>query len=316
MAPARFARTRGFTLIEVLVVIAIIAILIGLLLPAVQKVREAAARMSCSNNLKQISLAAHNYDSANGNLPPGLNGPTGASGIQNPNPSYVGSLGYLLPYVEQDNIYKGIEQTKLTLPATGGAWWGGTSWTAANNRVKGFECPSDSQPVTPVNGVFAYFYTSGLTLYGGYFGGANPTLGRTNYTASAGALGKSGDPFWDQWMGPYYVNSKTKLTDITDGTSNTIGFGEMLGGSGGPTRDFCASWMGAGALPTAWSTIDPAGWYSFGSKHTGVVLFSNCDGSVVGLRKIGAATDWFTPRWYNAQYRAGARDGSVITMND
>jgi prepilin-type N-terminal cleavage/methylation domain-containing protein len=109
----RNAARRGFTLIELLVVIAIIAILIGLLLPAVQKVREAAARMSCSNNLKQMALAAHNYESSYGSLPPpGQCDSTGS----NTTTYMIHSFGtYILPYIEQDNVYKLFDVT--TLPA-------------------------------------------------------------------------------------------------------------------------------------------------------------------------------------------------------
>jgi prepilin-type N-terminal cleavage/methylation domain-containing protein len=295
----------AFTLIELLVVIAIIAILIGLLLPAVQKVREAAARMQCSNNLKQLALASHNYESTYGVLPPGFN-----------STSYVGSMAYLLPYIEQENIYRLIPQTILTLPATGGVWWGG-GWTAANNKVKTFQCPSDNaDSVTPSLGVFAYFTTSGNSVTGGYFGGANPNLGRTNYAANAGGLGDTTDAFWRQFRGPYFQNSQTKTINITDGSSNTLAFGEILGGSGGPNRDFVASWMGAGAVPSAWSTIDPAQWYSFGSKHTGVVQFAYGDGSVRSIRKIGPSTDWYTPRYYQWLYITGAADGQVNGSNN
>src|SRR5262245_4832501 len=100
---------RGFTLIELLVVIAIIALLIGLFLPAVQKVREAANRLKCANNLKQIALAAHNYESAHGVLPPGYLGPV-PRGVPNgtafTNGQWVCVLAYLLPQLEQDNVYR------------------------------------------------------------------------------------------------------------------------------------------------------------------------------------------------------------------
>src|SRR5438105_11695122 len=120
----RVVRRKGFTLIELLVVIAIIAILVGLLLPAVQKVREAANRMSCQNNLHQIALAAANYESANKKFPPGLN-VSPLSRYPDPKFSYfqpplagpyVGCLAYLLPYMEQDNVYRIIPTTTPNAP--------------------------------------------------------------------------------------------------------------------------------------------------------------------------------------------------------
>src|SRR5437016_307378 len=125
----RCAQKRGFTLIELLVVIAIIAVLVGLLLPAVQKVREAANRMSCQNNLHQIAIAAAHYEETFGKFPPGLNVSLNSVNV---NPGYVSSppyggpytgvLAYLLPFIEQDNVYKLLPASLFDPNTKAGAW--------------------------------------------------------------------------------------------------------------------------------------------------------------------------------------------------
>jgi prepilin-type N-terminal cleavage/methylation domain-containing protein len=303
-------RRHGFTLIELLVVIAIIAILIGLLLPAVQKVRDAAARSQCSNNLKQIALAAQNYQGALNTLPPGFN----------PN-SYVGSLAYLLPFLEQQNIYNLVPQYLFNPNVNNGQWWlYNSSWTAATYHIKAFECPADGSLYNATQGTFAFMTENGYTLNAGYFPGsaASIGLGATDYIASAGALGNvsaSGDTFYGQWVGPFYQGSSVSIVTITDGTSNTLMFGESLGGTNRGTRDFNLAWMGAGCLPTAWDLIDPCQWYSFGSNHTAIVQFAYCDGSVRMLRKIGPSTPWFSSQWYAFMAASGMQDGYVVDFS-
>jgi prepilin-type N-terminal cleavage/methylation domain-containing protein/prepilin-type processing-associated H-X9-DG protein len=329
------SKIRGFTLIELLVVIAIIAILIGLLLPAVQKVREAAARAQCQNNMKQIVLASHNYESANGLLPPGIIAPCNNQyyGFSWQWPD-VGVLAFLLPYVEQQNVYVQLNpspgiylQANLQNPPVNqwGCWYAnGSYWSMAQTVIKTFACPSDTPNHGAAYGVFIALYCDAydLTLTGGYY--PNPTgdlLGKGNYAGNGGGIGYGSDPYWGQWVGPFYADSQISLAKIHDGTSTTIFFGETLcgnpNGAGKGVRDFSLSWMGAGSMATAWGLPDPPSWYTFGSKHSGVSNFAFGDGSVRPIRK-GIATDFgANPAygWLNLMYASGIQDGGVVQLS-
>jgi len=321
----RSIRRSAFTLIELLVVIAIIAILIGLLLPAVQKVREAAARASCQNNLKQIMLAAHNYENANGKLPPGADR-TGA-----------GTLAYLLPYVEQDAVYRRFNfQTGYGPPPTTPpkAWFDATvgnrppagsapgQGLPATADIKTFTCPAarakgeetavllyapqefhDTDPA-PNNQEWMWDTTTNLGNYGFLFLTSTPgkvEMGRAHYAANGGypvydALDPAGTKLSPQYTGPFSYLSKNRLSDISDGTSNTIGFAEYGGawvnfGVGDPaTGPTSLAWAG-GFLYTYWApdhgqdaSTDPNGvWYRNCSKHPGIIMVAFCDGSVSPL---------------------------------
>jgi prepilin-type N-terminal cleavage/methylation domain-containing protein/prepilin-type processing-associated H-X9-DG protein len=197
---------RGFTLIELLVVIAIIAVLIGLLVPAVQKVREAANRTSCTNNLRQLGLAAHNYHNAINAFPPGVNQAGYAAA-----PKYRGYslFYYLLPYLEQDNLY---HQWDLTNPLNNTAG-GSAARTATILPV--LLCPSD---VIPENPVTTQGRTYAITSYGGNggrrsFDPANATTDGIFHTTGPAAQ-------------PSPNQRPVRLADVTDGTSNTLLFGE------------------------------------------------------------------------------------------
>jgi prepilin-type N-terminal cleavage/methylation domain-containing protein/prepilin-type processing-associated H-X9-DG protein len=208
-------RRTGFTLIELLVVIAIIAILIGLLVPAVQKVREAAARTQCENNLKQIGLAVHNYESANKRLPPAFRG-NSVGGW----PYYFdlwGTLALLTPYLEQTPVYNSIDLSKTMYQTT--PPWGIQAPLAVTTVVPTFLCPSDLMESVcsnayAINGAFApsnYAFCLGT----------GTTTGQTGWL---------GSPY--NADGVFYAQSKTRLTDITDGTSNTAGASERMLGAG------------------------------------------------------------------------------------
>ena len=201
--PARWRR--GFTLIELLVVIAIIAILIGLLLPAVQKVREAAARTQCTNNMKQQGLGLHAFHDANGGLPAG-NSPYNIGTVTYANkPPYEGSwtwMGYILPYVEQENVAR---QAKAFASSGGSNWY---SWynPTCPIKMKIFTCPADARGQQVFVGAPYGIADQALTMYLGNSG----TISADTNTAN----------------GVLYLGSKVHLSHITDGTSNTIMVGE------------------------------------------------------------------------------------------
>ncbi len=184
---------RGFTLIELLVVIAIIAILIGLLLPAVQKVREAAARTKCQNNLKQIGLALHNYESIAQKFPPGGIYPVNATAGD-----VYSVQARLLPFIEQGNLYAQIDLNAT--PAT--------QLNVIGQRIAIYICPSEIKDTARDQGAGKITYPLN---YGANYG---------TWFIWAPATGQTGD-------GAIPINNGSRTADFTDGLSNTIGFAEV-----------------------------------------------------------------------------------------
>ncbi|TMQ34640.1 MAG: DUF1559 domain-containing protein [Planctomycetota bacterium] len=270
----------GFTLIELLVVIAIIGILVGLLLPAVQKVREAANRTSCLNNLKQLGLALHNYHDTLGSFP------SGYRCVKQADPTWTapgwGWGALLLPFVEQEPLGK---QIRFDLPVEDPA-----NLSVRRAQLKLFTCPSDRS-----TGVFTVLDAAGNAI---------AEAATNSYAACYGAGGEIGDAP-DAGNGIFFRNSRVRFADVRDGTSMTLALGERgalftrTAWAGALTRGTTRVTPGAPTLSTAveaapTQTLAHTGSHTlndanadpddFFTPHVGVGMFLFADGSVRPLQ--------------------------------
>ncbi|MCR9118151.1 MAG: DUF1559 domain-containing protein [bacterium] len=268
---------RGFTLVELLVVIAIIGVLIALLLPAVQAAREAARRIQCTNNLKQLALALHNHHDVNGEFPAGREGCDGACSPTNgPGTS---AFVYILPYIEQGNLYTQFRTEADAIGATN-AVPGAISESIISAELDAFRCPSSVFPTT-FKGTASTDKTWGLNSYALNAGHTGPTYGIGSQT---------------KWLssGVFRYRDPVKFRDITDGTSNTFILGEVAEANlAGHTNRWASAGRHVDSLRSTDNPLNTAYQQgvtfsnygnpcngAFASQHPTGALFAYADGSV------------------------------------
>lgn len=319
----------AFTLVELLVVIAIIGILVGLLLPAVQAAREAARRMECSNNVKQIGLAFHNYESSVKSFP--INYATrGQLGFPNNGPGIANSgrswMQMILPYIEQSNLYNNIDftvglQPKSSAPTTPV----GKNRIVAATVIPGFLCPSDdshedgtlpnrsdlNETSAPADrwAVTCYKACAGQNWGWGVF---NPVVGLGKNSGTTDGLNRGDGVICSNQTN---VNRKTRIADITDGTSNTFIVGEAMPGwsqwnwwyNPNACTATCAIPLNR-VLRVPKNIGDWPNNYGFASRHTAGGNFGLADGSV---RFISDTIDILTYRSL-----ATVSGGEVVSLSN
>jgi prepilin-type N-terminal cleavage/methylation domain-containing protein/prepilin-type processing-associated H-X9-DG protein len=316
----RNRRRSAFTLIELLVVIGIIAILIGILVPAVQKVRESAARLTCTNNLKQIGLALHSYHDVNKHFPSGyVDGNTNpASTPDNDVGPGWGWAAIALPYLEQQGVY-----SQINFNVGVGI---GVNTQISQTPLPIFQCPADN-------------YQQSFQIYDNSFANPIAVVAHSNYVGCSGWMecfnGAGGNPqskgagadgliggSGQAGVGVFYRNSQTRITDITDGTSNTIAVGERCGAhspatwTGAVTGGQCPAWMATQPWTSPYTSPSSAPNTGSGTAYDNAdwgeaFVLSHCNATHLP----NADNPFFDPDTYWSMHPAGANflfcDGSV-----
>ncbi len=297
------SRRLAFTLIELLVVIAIIAVLIGLLLPAVQKVREAAARIACANNQKQIGLAMHNYADVLGAFPPAFRN-TARTNSGDYFPGW-GWGTFILPYVEQDPLYRLLDPDSRTFGGLPPSNQFARPNALTQTRLKVYRCPSDTGPdlnpfrLLPADGSFA----------------------TSNYRAICGTDSDGAFRVNEDRNGVLFQNSRVAFTAITDGTSNTVVVGECIFDDKPGVNKWAAIWAGHTGLYGGGVRISDVMWHlddnsaqingtapqAFGSRHPGGAYFGFGDGSI---RFVRNGANPAVVKWLGCR-----NDGKVLNLD-
>lgn len=311
---------RAFTLVELLVVIAIIGILIGMLLPAVQQVREAARRATCMNNIRQLALATHNYESAHGVLPPGLLGDEIQGVTKGFNPSvtnrdmanFIGTNVFCFPFMEQNNVHDIFGTANGAQPNYNIKWgdtdhWVWQDYNGSTGQLVGggfdipaLKCPSDGNH-NAAEWIASQLWgrNNGITIT---VWSPPEIFGKCNYISSGGYTGGSLVPGqylnYEAFVGTYHNRSENSFGQITDGSSNVFAFVEVSSNKRSwwdANVRFSHHWT-VGGMALAWGPWNNKGfapWNYSGSQHAGnLMIVALCDGSGHTVRNNIDRTLW------------------------